>query len=329
MTGFINLDEKYWRLGYWVGRLPLVIKMMHCMVNCRQMVGQKKAGLIQESLLSGLATLIPADQLQSPKKLSNQRIWASPEDSSDIIFGKENAPLVNCTVSEKIENGASRWNRNVGSPFRTGPLLHKGSQLGNKKRHSPYRKVADVRVARRASLDRKSEVKNSERMFRKPAICSSTILSFRDDRRVITVPEKLMADDATGKFAYISLDGRLINGELATSTKNIGGGLGQQEAQVWEGFAPLQRVLVVAVAAAVAAAAKLKNSKEIDRLLKRVQEKVLHINPVPSPSTLNHVSAIRRSMRICPHNCCETLPLQKPSNAVVLMIGVAKGVLAT
>lgn len=288
MTGFINLDEKYWRLGYWEGRLPLVIKMIHCMVNCRQMVGQKKAALIQESLPSGLATLIPADQLRSPQRHPNRNISASSEDSPDITFGKENVPLVNCRASEKIGNGARRWDRNVGSSLRTGPLLYKGSQLGNRKRHSPYRKVADVREARRASLNRKSEVKNSERIFRKPAICSSTILSFRDDRRVITVPEKLMADDTTGKFAYISLDGRLINGELATCTKSIGGGLVQQQAQVWEGFAPMQGVLVVAVVAAIAAVAKDKNSKDIDRLLKTVQEKVLQINPLLKPCLRNY-----------------------------------------
>ena len=89
-----------------------------------------------------------------------------------------------------------------------------------------------------------------------PALASA--VSCKEGNRA-PVPEKLTADDFTGKFAYVSLDGRLINAELATSATSIGGGFGDKEAQAWEDFAPMQRVLIVAVSAAVAAAAKHKN----------------------------------------------------------------------
>lgn len=106
------------------------------------------------------------------------------------------------------------------------------------------------------------------------------------------VPEKLTADDFTGKFAYISLDGRLINAELATSATSIGGGLGDKEAQAWEDFAPMQRVLIVAVSAAVAAAAKQKNSKEIKRLLKTVSDRVPFSTQSSSSSVAQFLSAV-------------------------------------
>ena len=65
-----------------------------------------------------------------------------------------------------------------------------------------------------------------------------------------------------------------MNAELATSVASIGGALGEEEAQAWEDFAPIQRVLIVAVSAA---AAKHRNGKEIDRLLKTMKNRVLRI----------------------------------------------------
>lgn len=98
------------------------------------------------------------------------------------------------------------------------------------------------------------------------------------------LPEKLTADDSTGKFAYISLDGRLINGELATSASSIGGGLGCEEAKAWEDFAPMQRVLIVAVSAAAAASARHRNREEIDLLRKTVESRVSPLTFLPMNS---------------------------------------------
>ena len=122
-----------------------------------------------------------------------------------------------------------------------------------------------------------------------PALASA--VSCKEGNRA-PVPEKLTADDFTGKFAYISLDGRLINAELATSVTSIGGGLGDKEAQAWEDFAPMQRVLIVAVSAAVAAAAKHKNSKEIKRLHKTVSDRVPLSTHSSSSSVAQFLSAV-------------------------------------
>ncbi|KAL3681120.1 hypothetical protein R1sor_024076 [Riccia sorocarpa] len=73
--------------------------------------------------------------------------------------------------------------------------------------------------------------------------------------------------------AWLSLDGRLMNADTATSLNRIGGPLGGLEACVWEGLNPLQRVLIVAVAAAAAAAAKAKSTREAARLQSAINER--------------------------------------------------------
>ncbi|KAG6541757.1 hypothetical protein Mapa_016769 [Marchantia paleacea] len=73
--------------------------------------------------------------------------------------------------------------------------------------------------------------------------------------------------------AWLSLDGRLMNADTATSLGRMGGHLVEPEAFVWEGLNPLQRVLIVAVAAAAAAAAKEKSSHEVARLRKVINER--------------------------------------------------------
>ncbi|XP_073390614.1 uncharacterized protein [Physcomitrium patens] len=122
---------------------------------------------------------------------------------------------------------------------------------------------------------------------------------------------KVTADDPTGKFAYVSLDGRLINAELATSISSIGGKLGDQEAQAWEDFAPIQRVLIVALSAAAAAEAKHRNREEIDLLFKAVEKRE------------NELILLRQQFSLlCKQNHTDTLqihpePLLLPENLVV------------
>lgn len=72
------------------------------------------------------------------------------------------------------------------------------------------------------------------------------------------------------RLAYVSLQGRLVNAEEATSARAIGGGLGQEEVAAWELFSPIQRVLLVAVVAAAVAESRknrlilqLRNSVEL------------------------------------------------------------------
>ncbi|GKA42168.1 hypothetical protein Tco_0734828 [Tanacetum coccineum] len=87
---------------------------------------------------------------------------------------------------------------------------------------------------------------------------------------------------AVRQLAWVSLHGRIVGAEEATSAKRIGGGLGSKEAVAWDMFSPMHRVLVVAVIAVAAANAKknklivqLKKSVEIrDQVLSEMQEKL-------------------------------------------------------
>ncbi|XP_052184373.1 uncharacterized protein LOC127796328 [Diospyros lotus] len=73
-------------------------------------------------------------------------------------------------------------------------------------------------------------------------------------------------------LAWVSLQGRLVGAEEATSARTLrggGGSLAPEEAMAWEMFSPIQRVLIVAVIA-VAAVNSKKNS-QIYRLTKSVE----------------------------------------------------------
>lgn len=226
--------------------------MMQLMVNRRQVPG-KKTSLVNETLNDGLATFA-LDRLESDFRKAQQilkhpprRGFKHPEPDSlpsPRNFGDEAGRLKDFEAKPtKEENGDCEDG---------------ASQRKNSRRHR-----------RASSLD----TKQLENVRLRPTLATS--LSFKENRLGDGIPEKLTVDDSTGKFAYISLDGRLINAELATSVTSIGGRLGDEEAQAWEDFAPMQRVLIVAVSAAAAAAAKHRNGKEIDLLLKTVENRVL------------------------------------------------------
>ncbi|KAJ4979549.1 hypothetical protein NE237_010329 [Protea cynaroides] len=74
---------------------------------------------------------------------------------------------------------------------------------------------------------------------------------------------------AARQLPWISLQGRLVGMEEATSVKSIGGSLSPEESLAWELFSPMHRILIVAVVAA--AAADSKKSREIWKLRKSVQ----------------------------------------------------------
>ncbi|XP_057953516.1 uncharacterized protein LOC131147893 [Malania oleifera] len=73
---------------------------------------------------------------------------------------------------------------------------------------------------------------------------------------------------AKKKLAWVSLQGRLVGVEEASSARTIGGGLSPQEAVAWELFSPIHRVLIVAVVAV--AAAQSKKNRQILQLQKSV-----------------------------------------------------------
>ncbi|KAL0418530.1 UNVERIFIED_CONTAM: hypothetical protein Sradi_1266500 [Sesamum radiatum] len=83
---------------------------------------------------------------------------------------------------------------------------------------------------------------------------------------------------AKRQLAWVSLQGRLVGAEEATSAKTIDrhGRFNAKEAAAWELFTPIQRVLVVAIVAA--AAINSRKNKQIFKLRKSVElrDQVLH-----------------------------------------------------
>ncbi|KAI3696986.1 hypothetical protein L6452_29662 [Arctium lappa] len=74
---------------------------------------------------------------------------------------------------------------------------------------------------------------------------------------------------AAKQLAWVSLQGRIVGAEEASSSKGIGGGLNSEEAVAWELFSPMHRVLIVAIIAV--AAANSKKNKQIIQLEKSVE----------------------------------------------------------
>ncbi|KAF7152402.1 hypothetical protein RHSIM_Rhsim01G0190000 [Rhododendron simsii] len=87
---------------------------------------------------------------------------------------------------------------------------------------------------------------------------------------------------AARQLAWVSLQGRLVGAEEASSATTIGGGLSPGEAVAWELFSPMHRILVVAVVAVAAANSKknwqifqLRKSVELrDQVLLSMQQKL-------------------------------------------------------
>ena len=70
-----------------------------------------------------------------------------------------------------------------------------------------------------------------------------------------TEPRRPVVSSAR-RLAWVSLQGRLVNAEEASSARAIGGGLSLQEAVAWELFSPIERFLIVAVIGVATAESK-------------------------------------------------------------------------
>ncbi|GAB2287022.1 hypothetical protein Dimus_021410 [Dionaea muscipula] len=77
---------------------------------------------------------------------------------------------------------------------------------------------------------------------------------------------------AKAQLAWVSLQGRLVGAEEASSARTIGGGLGRDEVLAWELFSPIHRILIVAVVAV--AAARSEKNRQIHQLRERVRVRV-------------------------------------------------------
>ncbi|XP_008787278.1 uncharacterized protein LOC103705371 [Phoenix dactylifera] len=97
----------------------------------------------------------------------------------------------------------------------------------------------------------------------RPAVVSFGLLSarclsscFSETSRVVPVARRTLA--------WVSLQGRLVGAQEATSASAVGQGLSPVEAAAWEIFSPLHRVLIVAIVAV--AVAESKKSQKISQL---------------------------------------------------------------
>ncbi|XP_062172801.1 uncharacterized protein LOC133878283 isoform X2 [Alnus glutinosa] len=105
-----------------------------------------------------------------------------------------------------------------------------------------------------------------------PALVSLAPFSSPSPRRLSTggfAQASYPAPVPPKRMAWVSLQGRLINAEEASSVRSVGGGLSRDEAIAWELFSPVQRFLIVAVIGV--AAAESKKNRLILRLTKSVE----------------------------------------------------------
>ncbi|GAB4835170.1 hypothetical protein Ancab_000079 [Ancistrocladus abbreviatus] len=92
-------------------------------------------------------------------------------------------------------------------------------------------------------------------------------------------PIRPIKPHAVRQPAWVSLQGRLIGAEEASSARTIGGGLSREQAVSWELFSPIHRILIVAVVAV--AVAKSKRGRKIYQLRKSVELKSYEDEPIP------------------------------------------------
>ncbi|XP_065022756.1 uncharacterized protein LOC135648756 [Musa acuminata AAA Group] len=125
---------------------------------------------------------------------------------------------------------------------------------------------------------------------------------------------------ALKKIAWVSLQGRLVGAEEATSAGAIGGGLSGDEAVAWDLFSPLHRVLVVAVVAA--AAYNSKRARQIEQFQRSVElrDEVL----LSMQQKLDNLCEQMNSLQDQPVKCISGLSLENDQfNAEVKQLQVA------
>lgn len=115
---------------------------------------------------------------------------------------------------------------------------------------------------------------DSSSFFTTPSCVTLTPLATpsRARRGSLSVRPSPALPPARKKLAWISLQGRLVGAEEATSARAVGGGLTLEEAAAWELFSPMQRVLAVAIVAA--AAKESRNGRVISKLQRSVEIRV-------------------------------------------------------
>lgn len=112
---------------------------------------------------------------------------------------------------------------------------------------------------------------------------------------------------AARRLAWVSLQGKLVNAEQASSVRSIKGALGPDEAIAWQLFTPIERFLIVAVIGVAVSESKsnhqigqLKRAVELrDQVLLSMQQKLddlcNQVNPVKDQSGTENDMALRKN----------------------------------
>ncbi|XP_024357126.1 uncharacterized protein [Physcomitrium patens] len=240
--------------------------MINCMVSRRLCQSRKPQGprlVVPETP----ASTVPEFQKYHPEEnvLSNRRFSVAPEGFGGGPFSQQPGmfSLQGITVDGRptmLEDGDDK-----GKITQPNPRPNRSNKMLSKHFVAPR-----ARLNRRASLHG-CDFRTTQGIS---VMESDAVLHPKEvmylQKIALASNEEARRSHLTSGMAHISLDGRIINAVSATSSRRIGGDLGEEEAQAWDCFAPLQRVLIVAVAAAAAASSKHVNRKEIDRLQKAV-----------------------------------------------------------
>ncbi|XP_061364832.1 uncharacterized protein LOC133308240 [Gastrolobium bilobum] len=135
--------------------------------------------------------------------------------------------------------------------------------------------------------------------------CVVSLAPFSTSRRRLsaTFVERSRPVSSERPMAWISLQGRLVNAEEASSARSIGGGLSAEQALAWELFTPIQRFLLVAViGVAVAESHKnhqirhFKKSVQLrDQVLSSMQQKLDNLCEQLNSSKEHSNAAINQS----------------------------------
>ncbi|CAK8536026.1 unnamed protein product [Lathyrus sativus] len=141
-----------------------------------------------------------------------------------------------------------------------------------------------------------------------PSPCTVSIPPFSVNRRRLSTStvfvERSRPVSSEKPMAWISLQGRLVNADEASSARTIGGGLTDELALSWNLFSPIHRVLIVAVIGAASSVDRAQKNQEIlklkksielrDQVLSSMQQKLDDLCEQLNSSEVNRVVAINK-----------------------------------
>lgn len=126
-------------------------------------------------------------------------------------------------------------------------------------------------------------INDSNRNATSPLPCLVSIPPFSGNRRRLSTTTTFVKPSCPVSLqkpmAWISLQGRLVNADEASSARTIGGGLTDELAFAWDLFPPIHRFLIVAVIGV--AVSQSKNNQQILNLKKSVELRVRFWSIIP------------------------------------------------